>query len=375
MYTIFISLFFIFTIKCEAWWPEVKGHSIGDYDNGFAGSYPKNSTDFYLCSERYYRVHYLGEDNNTWSENFTACQPAGKCTYIDGLAITGGKPYSVRFEESWPENFTWGFDINNSSGGYAGRLGIGFCSILIYGNEYYRNSDTHRNYLCSQEEDVAKRIVYYLFGNSSTYNIIYNSTYNYSNETPIEMIKNKKIKASVILLKPQNISIKGKLTIKIESSSIEKKNYKGLITDKYTNVINEIIGFNFNDVKNFFEGQIKNGMYNGDIGINFDWKEKKIIIEFGSKIDRWYYAHRGGFRININLYEEDFELLEKIRNICKFFLRYFGKRITPDIRDLLSNFNSFESVIRLLKYLDNHPNIVEEVILFTILEKILVFEK
>ena len=26
-------------------------------------------------------------------------------------------------------------------------------------------------------------------------------------------------------------------------------------------------------------------MYNGDIGINVDWIEKKIIIEVGSKID------------------------------------------------------------------------------------------
>ena len=114
-------------------------------------------------------------------------------------------------------------------------------------------------------------------------------------------------------------------------------------------------------------------MYNGDIGINVDWIEKKIIIEVGSKIDSNHCCHRGGFRIIINLYEEDFELLEKIKNICKFFLRYFGKRITPEIRDLLTKFKSFENVNLLLNYLDDHSNAAEEVILYTILEKILDF--
>ena len=223
MYRIFTSLFLIFNIKCESWWPEVKGHSIGGYDNGFAGSYPHKSTDFYLCSERYYRVHYLGDDDKNWSKEFTACQPAGKCKLMDGLAISGGKPYSVRYEESWPENFTWGYDIYNSSGGYAGNLSTAFCSILIYGNEYYRNSDTHANDLCSYEEDVAKRIIYNLFGDKLRYNLTYNSTYNYFNETPIEIIRNENISASAILLKPKNINIKGKLTIKIENSNIEKK--------------------------------------------------------------------------------------------------------------------------------------------------------
>ena len=367
MNVVLISLILIFTIKCEGWWSEIKGHNIGDYDFGYAGSYPREDNDFYLCSERKYRVHYFGDDDKTWSEEFSACQPAGKCRLIDGLAISGGKPYACRIEDTWPNEFTWGYDIYNSSGGYAGKIGRTVRCVLIYGNEIYRVSDNHENYLCSYEQAVANRIVYNLFGN--------NLTYNYENETQIEIKRNKNINVTVQLLKRNNINLKGKITIKIEKSLITKNNYKDLITKNYINIISNIIGFDFNNLKTFFEEQFKEGMSHGDIAINFDWIEKRIIIEVGSKITFAHYGYRGGFRINIYLNEQDLELLQKIKNIFKFFLRYLGKRITPELRDILSNFQSFKNVNSLINYLNNPSHIVEEVILFTIFEEILVLNK
>ena len=106
--------------------------------------------------------------------------------------------------------------------------------------------------------------------------------------------------------------------------------------------------------------------------IKFDLINKIIIIEVGSKIDNQHFCYRGGFRINIYLDEQDSELFEKIENICKIILRYSGKKIPKNI---LSNFNSFEKVNELLNYLDVYSNIAEEIILFVILEKILVFEE
>ena len=355
----------IFIIKCESWWAEVKGHSIGDYDEGYAGSQPYKTNDFYLCSERKYRVHYLGDDNNNWSEEFSACQPAGKCRDIDGLAINGGKPYTCRTCskcDDWPDEFIFDYNISKSSGGYAGEIGGYIYGILVYGNEYYRSSDNHNDYLCSYESVVANRVIYNLFKK--------NITFNYDNETKIEIKGNQEINIYVILLKPYNIKTKGNISIKIVDSKIGQNKYRGIITKNYIDFINEIIKFDFNNVKTFFEDQFKKSMYNGDIEIKFNWINKTIIIEVGSKIDRDHFCYRGGFRINIYLNDDYFEF-KKIKNICKLILRYSGKRISEK---LLSNFNSFEKVNEVLNYLDVYSNIAEEIILFTILEKILVFE-
>ena len=360
---LFVLIFTIFTIKCESWWPEVIGHSIGDYDNGYAGSYPYKTNDFYLCSDRKYRVHYYGDDINTWSEEFSTCQPAGVCRDIDGLAISGGKPYACRTSGDWPDEFTFDYNISNSNGGYAGNINGLIFGILVYGNEYYRSSDNHYNFLCSYEPKVANRIIYNLFNQ--------NLTFNYENETNIEISKNKNINVSVILLKPYNIKMKGNISIKIGNSKIIKNKYRGIITKNYIDIVSEIINIDFNNVKTFFENQFKNGMYNGDIEIIFDWNRKIITIEVGSKIHINHFCYRGGFRINIYLNEKDSELLQKIKNICKLILRYSGKRIP---RDLLLKFN-FESINKALNYLDAYSNIAEEIILFAILGEILVLEK
>ena len=89
MYKFFILLFLLFSIKSEEWLSEVNGHDEKDITNGFAGN-ECQITAFYLCSERKYRVHHL---NGDWSEEYSACQPAGEGDHIDGIAISGGLEY------------------------------------------------------------------------------------------------------------------------------------------------------------------------------------------------------------------------------------------------------------------------------------------
>ena len=43
----------------------------------------------------------------------------------------------------WPDEYIRDYDIYNSSGGYSGELGKSISTILIFGDENYRNSDTH----------------------------------------------------------------------------------------------------------------------------------------------------------------------------------------------------------------------------------------
>ena len=62
-------LLLIFSIKCEDWYDEVNGHSKDDSDYGYAGSANNPFTDFYLCSERKYRAHFLDDDNVLGQKN------------------------------------------------------------------------------------------------------------------------------------------------------------------------------------------------------------------------------------------------------------------------------------------------------------------
>jgi hypothetical protein len=131
-------LLLIFSIKCEDWYDEVNGHSKDDSDYGYAGSANNPFTDFYLCSERKYRAHFLDDDNDTWSEEFTACQPVGNGRYIDGIAINGGKGTSARVNLIWESPPKKEYDIFHPSG-YSGTLGFPIQGLYTFGDENYRS--------------------------------------------------------------------------------------------------------------------------------------------------------------------------------------------------------------------------------------------
>ena len=102
MWKIIALLFLIFIIKCEDWYDDdANGHSKDDSDYDYAGFANNPFTDFYLYSERKYRVYFLDEGNETWWEEFTTYQPIGNSRYIDEIAINGGKGTSTGVNYIW----------------------------------------------------------------------------------------------------------------------------------------------------------------------------------------------------------------------------------------------------------------------------------
>ena len=377
MCNIFILFFLIYSIICESenWWSEITKH---DYttDDGYSGNPPKIANDFYLCSERKYRLHFVGDDKNTWSEEYTACEPAGINRGIDGLAISGGLPYQV-YNDGWSGEVE-GYNTTDPNGwlpysqefnrekGFASRVGMPLMAFIVHGDEIYRCSDTHRpQYLASNEKLVAQRVIYNLFEINCTFN-------NYDNEIKIDTPGDKKINVTVILLKRDKINFEGKLRIKIEKEKIIKTNYG--ISESYNNFLNDLLDF---DIKNFSEKfenlMMTKGLSHGDIIINFNWLQNLIEINVAVKIKFDFYGYRGGVRIKIYLNDNDFELLSKVKQICKAFIRYSGKRTPKNLKNILSNLNSFKKIQEVIKFLDVYSVPAEEAIFFTVLSKITKF--
>ena len=353
-------LLLIFSIKCEDWYDEVNGHSKDDSDYGYAGSANNPFTDFYLCSERKYRAHFLDDDNDTWSEEFTACQPVGNGRYIDGIAINGGKGTSARVNLIWESPPKKEYDIFHPSG-YSGTLGFPIQGLYTFGDENYRSG--YKLHSSSAENEVAKRVIYNLFKTNYIFN------FDYENET--EIFNNSKINITILLLNSSKIKFRGKVMIKINNNKVIDSNYKHLVNKNLIKLINEKIGSDFNTIKNTFEELFFNNLKNGDISINFNWLQNKIEIDVGSKIKYDYYAYRGGFRINIYLSDEDLYLLSKVKEIIKGMLSYSGMKIPDSIKELLSNFNSFKKADEIMNFLGIYSYIPEAAIIFKIISDFL----
>ena len=111
-------------------------------------------------------------------------------------------------------------------------------------------------------------------------------------------------------------------------------------------------------------------MANGNIAINFIWSQGKIEIDTTTKILPDNYSYRGGFRINIYL-NENSELLSKIKIICEIFLKYCGKKSILSIKELLSDFNSYDKLDIIMNELGIYSYMAEGVILLKILSQML----
>ena len=386
MHKFLILFILIFTVNCESWWSEIKGHDYHDTDHGYSGSPPKITNDFYLCSERKYRLHFVGDDDDTWSEEYTACEPAGIDRDINGVAISGGCSYQV-YNDGW-SGLVEGYNISDKDGwlpyfeegnekkGFAAKERHSIMAYIVYGSEFYRCSDTHSpQYLTSNEKLVAKRLVFNFFNIS---NCNFN---NYDKKQTIDIPEKNGTNASfisnvtILLLKRDKINFNGKLKIKILKNEIININYNRLISDNYYNILNYILDF---DIKNFtkkFENfLVSKGISNGDIIINFNWPERQIIMDIASKIKFDFYGYRGGIRIKFYLNDDDIELISQIKSICKVFIRYSGKIIPKHIKEILSSFSSFKQLDEIIRFLDIYSIAVEEVIFYTILSKIIIIE-
>ena len=359
-YIILLVLFNI--IKTEVFYAEeVNGHNISDKSNGY--SFFKNFilTDFYLCSERYYRVHYINDKKENWSREFTACQPVGNGQSIDGISISGGLEYGIRHElKKWKKGITkYNFSEED---GYAGEIGDEIDAIYIYGDEIYRAGQVNSD--CTNENEVAKRLISVLF--KKEYKYIYN--FFYEKETYINLEKETKINVTVKLLKPFEINYKGKITYKNENYKLVDSNCNNTISTNLKKIINESINLDIIPVEKYIEENFtKRIISSGDIMINFNWTHNKIELEVGSKINVNYHGYRGGFRINFCLDDEDSNLLSRIKKICLIIFQYSGKKVPDEIKKLLSSPIGYKDLEDILNSLGSFSIIAEKLIFYDIL--------
>ena len=360
-----ILLFLLLSIKCQLWWGEVNGHEIDDSYNGFAGSHPHRFTDFYLCSDRKYKVHFLNDNISTWSEEFTACQPVGNCRqYIDGIAISGEEYYCARISPDEPSDWldeTNEYNISNNNG-YTGKIGQEINAIYIFGDDYYA-AGYKINRSCSNEKEIGKNIALKLFGN--------NISVIYYNET--EIYNNTKILIKTQLLNINEINFKGTITITIENNIMIYADWGGLIGNNIKRLLEKIFNFKIDDIKSKIVTFFSEYVPHGGISITLNWSKKRIEIDVSTKIKFNFYGYRGGFRINIYIDKDNNEnpdLLLKLKTICEYFLKYSGKKNIISITKLLSDCNSFAELNSILNEFGIYSSMVEQVFILLILSSI-----
>lgn len=364
MKNFFILLFLINIIKSEVFFAsEVNGHDINDKINGYSSFKSFIMTDFYLCSERYYRVHYINESEENWSKEFTACQPVGNGQSIDGISISGGLEYGSRHELKYWITGKTKYNISDEKDGYTGQLKDEADAIYIYGDEYYRAGQVNSD--CSHENEVARRLISAFFGEE------YKNKYNFlfEKETKISLEKETKINITLKLLKPYEINYKGKITYKTEDRNLINKNCNNLINENLKKILNDTINLDITPLEKFFDDcfSIRNVIY-GDIMINFNWINKKIEIDLGSKIGTNYHGYRGGFRINFYLDDEDNKVLSRIKKICLIIIQYSGTKVPNTIKEqLASDSTGFNKLEQIINSFGGFAIIAEQVIFFDIL--------
>ena len=83
-------------------------------------------------------MHYLDDDKDTWSKNFSNCEPVGNGRVIDWICIYTKKSYKGRVQRGnqWLPVIK---ECNTSAlYGYAGELGKPLSCMCINGKDYYR---------------------------------------------------------------------------------------------------------------------------------------------------------------------------------------------------------------------------------------------
>ena len=375
MIIVFILFFLIFSVNCIVFWlTEVSGHD-KIQDQGYSGLFGYRNSDFYLSSERKYRVHYADFPPDVWSEEFTACQPAGKGIFIDAITISGGLEYGIFYGEAgegkWGDPVTC-YSIYNSSC-HAGEInGEKSSCIYIYGDELYRVAVYYG--VNSNEQNVSNAFIKNFFN--------LNLYFDYAKEIKINITKkNEQLSNITVQLFNSSslhlIHFTGTIMIKIikikEKGEIQDDNTKGLLTDYLKKILNEKVGLDLNFIEktadSFYKNTVTDGMENGNIAINFYWLQKIIEIDIATRIANDYHSYRGGVRIKIYLNDKDIELLLKVKNICKTMIKYTGIKITQSLKENLSNFTSFSIVDDVIKQLGDFSTLTQKILFYTIWAK------
>lgn len=355
MNIILIMIISLFVVKCETWWGEVSGHNIYDGKNGYAGSSGKAITAFYLCGNRRYRVHYKGDSKDNWTGEYWNCEPVGIGRTIDGISISGGYQYRVRYKNGNWEVPVSGYNIYDARNGFAGTYEREIDAILVDGNEIYRAAygvDSSSNV-----EQVARRVVKNLFGIDAYYSFDYETT----------IIDNYYSKVTVKLEHEFNWKSDSKMSLVIKNNvptDVNLGNFGNILEE-----LKKVINFNINDLQAKIKYSFANGMSNGSVNIIIYLLQRKIELYAGSKITADHHSYRGGYKITIYFHDHINELGEKLLSPCYVFLRKLGpvgETAMATIRGLVRDV--IQIISKSLEYLNRYlPSIVAQFIPFIIL--------
>ena len=361
-YILYLIILFL-SIECESWYSETNFCDPNELNKGYAGSPHVFMTDFYLCGEIKYRVHYINSD---WSKNFCCCQPVGNGDIIDKFEFNeSDKYFLIRHHYNSTYHSKW-----NTKEREKEEEDIFFNpidGIAIEGGDKYRfgyNGDNKILNRSSFEGKVAERFINILFK-------YINETISYNYDKEIEIINDKNnTKIAILFLEPSKINYNGDLIFKINYEKIEYAYRGGLIEENLKNILKEKINFDYNAIKKIIESSINESIINGNIAINYYWNENKIEIDFASKINTDFHSYRGGFRLIIYL-KDNSAYFKEIKYACKIFLKYYGKLDGMAIKNIISNIKSFSDIEKVVKELGNYSVLLEEILLLLILKPLL----
>ena len=378
LYLIFVIL--CLSIKSERWWDPVKGYNTGDHDNGYAGSSQTQCIDFYLCGSRNFTVHYLDDDKDTWSKNFSNCDSVGIGRIIDGICIYTKKSYKRRlFSASQWLPVIKECNTSNHINGYAGKLGTPLACIAINGKDYYRVG-----YISSLEDIILTnsinssiRIVDTLFGKGN-----YNKAV-YDKEEELDLILNntninrtKLFNVTIQLLRNEEINLDGrgiKFSIYLDTNnrllntlihnSHEGKEISKLMIKK----LNKIINFDFNEEQKKFEEKMADEIRWGTLLIHSFFKEGLIQMDIANKIMEDFIGFRGGYRLKFKLINSD-KFINLIKEVIIFISEYIKNNKRNDVLNKLNYFNDIKQLDGIIELISPYEILFTQIIFLYIIK-------
>ena len=364
----FIILFHYYIyINCESWWGLVNGYKLEDHNYGYAGSSYTRAIDFYLCGERYYQVHYLGDDPLIWSKNFTNCEPVGNGKEIDGICIHGNKwSYRGRLfrESAWLQIIRECNIYDKNS--FAGNLGRALSCICINGEDYYRIGYASDGEIIksSNPKLVFDRIINNIFGNN---NIKYNIEDNKENLIEFKY-DNKLFNSTIQILTNTEVNIDGnEIKVIIEKEKIIHSFWGGDINNLLSKKLKNILNFDINEERKNFENIIAKETMNGVLTIHSFWKDKIIIIDSGVRIHNDIQGIRGGYKLKLNLKDTDI-LINKLKQIIKLISKYIDIKKRIEIENDLKNINSISDFDEIIKKISPYDILITQIIFLYIIQ-------
>ena len=348
LYFFLIFIQFYIKVKAERWWDAVNGYNTRDHDYGYAGASRAPCIDFYLCGKRNYTVHYLGDDPNKWSKNFSNCEPVGVGREIDAICVDGIKSYKGRLHQG----IHWmpvkkGCNISDVNK-YVGELGTPLACIAINGKDEYRMAyiDNLEAIKSSNPKNLSDRIIETFFGNKVKNDSYYDREYELDLSVDTKNInKINYFKATIQLLNNENLNLNSdEILFAIYNRTIiyspwNRKELNKLMIKK----LKDIINFDFYEELKNFERKIQNDTMRGLLTIHSYYEKNRIQMDIASKIIEDVDGFRGGIRLNLILKNTE-KLIELIQKLLKFFSGYINTKKREEVLSRLRDFKEIKEL-------------------------------